>query len=127
MHQPEELKKDEPLLWSTGRGTDVWALFCACIQGDLAAVKGLIQKDPALVRCHHNYRKPLYFAVRENRIEIATFLLDRDPDPTGLAVNDSLSFGRRSSCLIVHGLSSSRPDATGSSCYQSMRTSSAVL
>jgi ankyrin repeat protein len=90
MTQPEELKKEQPLLWSPGNGTDVWALFCACVGGDLAEVKSLIGKAPALVRCHYHYRKPLYFAVRENRIEIAAFLLERDPDPTGLAVNDSL-------------------------------------
>src|SRR5262249_52585401 len=34
--------------------------------------------------------KPLYFAVRENRLDVAAFLLERDPDPIGLAVNDSL-------------------------------------
>ncbi len=90
MNQPDELKKDEPLTWSPGRGTDVWALFGACIRGDLAAVKGLVKKDPALVRCHYSYRKPLYFAVRENQIDVAGFLLERDPDPIGLAVHDSL-------------------------------------
>ena len=90
MTQPEALKKNEPLTWSSGIGTDVWDLFCACIDGDLEALKRLVAKDPSLVRCQHNYRKPLYFAVRENRIELIAFLLERDPDPTGLAVNDSL-------------------------------------
>src|SRR6185436_16948678 len=33
---------------------------------------------------------PLYFAVRENRIEVARFLLERGTDPLALAVNDSL-------------------------------------
>lgn len=90
MTQPEELKRDAPLKWSAGRGADVWALFRACIAGDLATVKQLLARDPALVRCHFSYRKPLYFAVRENRLEVAAFLLNRDPDPFGLAVNDSL-------------------------------------
>lgn len=90
MTQPEELKKDEPLMWSTGTGTTVWALFRACIEGDLESVRSLVEHDPAIVRCHYNYRKPLYFAVRENRVAIAAFLLGLDPDPTGLAVNDSL-------------------------------------
>ncbi len=88
MLQPDELKKDEPLLWSAGRGTDVWALFNACIAGDLPAVERLLGKDPSLVRCHYAYRKPLYFAVRENRLAVAAFLLERDPDPGGLWVND---------------------------------------
>jgi len=90
MNPPEELKRAHPLTWSTGTGADVWALFCACIAGDLDTVNGLLARDPALVRCHYRYRKPLYFAVRENRLEIAALLLERDPDPTGLAVNDSL-------------------------------------
>jgi ankyrin repeat protein len=88
MFQPEELKSDAPLLWSSGRGTDVWALFTACIAGDLRAVERLVAQDPSLVRSHFAYRKPLYFAVRENRLEIAAFLLERDPDPGGLWVND---------------------------------------
>ena len=33
MLQPAELKSDEPLTWSAGRGTDVWALFQACADG----------------------------------------------------------------------------------------------
>src|SRR5687767_12117097 len=90
MIRPEELKKNQPLVWSTGRGTEVWDLFCACIAGDLEAVQRLIGNDPSLVRCQHAYRKPLYFAVRENRLDVAAFLLERDPDPIGLAVNDSL-------------------------------------
>lgn len=90
MTQPDALKKNEPLKWSSGTGTDVWAMFCACIAGDLSAVKRLLEKDPSLVRCHWTYRKPLYFTVRENRLEVAAFFLDRDPDPCGLAVNDSL-------------------------------------
>ncbi|MFN0128658.1 MAG: ankyrin repeat domain-containing protein [Verrucomicrobiales bacterium] len=90
MIQPDALKADEPLKWSTGRGADVWMLFCACIVGDLETVKRLLAKDPALVRCQHAYRKPLYFAVRENRLDVAAYLLERDPDPMGVALNDSL-------------------------------------
>ncbi len=50
MLQPAELKSDEKLLWSPGRGTDVWALIQACISGDLDAVRALIAKDPSLAR-----------------------------------------------------------------------------
>lgn len=90
MIQPEELKKDEPLLWSTGIGTDVWELFCACIRGDLETVKQLVNKDPSVVRCHYAYRTPIYFAVRENQLEVAAFLLEHGADPLSLAVGDSL-------------------------------------
>ena len=90
MIQPEELKTPEPLKWSPGTGADVWELFGACIGGDLKKVERLVAKDPSIVRCQYAYRKPLYFAVRENQLDVAAFLLERDPDPTGLAVNDSL-------------------------------------
>jgi ankyrin repeat protein len=90
MIQPEALKKSEPLMWSTGTGTDVWELFGACIAGSLETVKRLLAKDPSLVHTQHAYRTPLYFAVRENRVDIAAFLLDQGADPLGLAVNDSL-------------------------------------
>ncbi len=90
MIQPEELKKNEPLLWATGTGTDVWELFGACIAGNLETVKRLLAKDPSLVVTQYAYRTPLYFAVRENRVDIAAFLLDQGADPLGLAINDSL-------------------------------------
>src|SRR5947207_1455222 len=38
----------------------------------------------------HPPRSPLYFAVREKQVEVATFLLDHGADPFGLALNDSL-------------------------------------
>ena len=90
MYQPEELKKDKPLKWSTGLGTDVWALFCACVAGDLATVKKLFEKDPSLVRSHYAYRKPLYFAVRENR---SVSVLK--PTAVAKAQKLSLSLGRQ--------------------------------
>ena len=90
MRQPDELKKNEPLVWSSGNGTDVWDLFCACVAGDLESVRRLLAKDPSLARCQFSYRKPLYFAVRENRLAVTDFLLEHDPNPIGLAVHDSL-------------------------------------
>jgi ankyrin repeat protein len=90
MIRPDALKKSAPLKWSSGNGTDVWDLFCACIAGDLGSVKKLLAKDPALARCNFAYRTPLYFAVRENRIDVVRFLLENGADPLSLAVNDSL-------------------------------------
>ena len=88
MLQPAELKSDQKLLWSPGRGTDVWALIQACTSGDLAGVRALIAQDPSLARSHYDYRKPLYFAIRENRIEIVRFLLEHDRNPIDLWVDD---------------------------------------
>jgi ankyrin repeat protein len=90
MIRPEALKTDKKLKWSSGRGNDVWDLFCACIAGDIATVHRLVSHDPSLVRSQHVYRTPLYFAVRENQIAVAEYLLDQGADPLSLAVNDSL-------------------------------------
>jgi ankyrin repeat protein len=90
MIQPNALTTNDPLVWSTGTGTEVWELFCAAIKGDREGVKRLVNNGPSLVRCQYAYRTPLYFAVRENQIDIAAFLLDQGADPIGLAINDSL-------------------------------------
>jgi uncharacterized protein len=90
--QPEPLKQARPLFWSPGIGTDVWEMFLACMRGDLAAVKRLVAKDPALVRAHHEYRTPLSFAVRENRLAVAEFLLERGAASVGLG--DPLEMAR---------------------------------
>lgn len=90
MYQPEELKKNEKLVWATGKGTDVWKLFCACLSGDLKTVKRLLKRDPSLARTQYAYRTPLYFAVRENQLAVAQYLLAYGTDPLSLAVNDSL-------------------------------------
>ena len=42
------------------------------------------------MRCQYAYRTPLYFAVRENGLDAASFLLDRGTDPIGLPINDRL-------------------------------------
>ena len=81
MTQPDELKKNEPLLWSTGTGTDVWEMFCAAVAGDVDTLRRLVAKDPSLVRCQYGYRTPLYFAVRENQMEAARFLIERGSRP----------------------------------------------
>ena len=88
MLQPAELKSEGKLLWSPGRGTDVWALIQACVSGDLETVRALIAADPSLARSHYDYRKPLYFAVRENRIDVVRFLLEHDRNPLDLWVDD---------------------------------------
>jgi ankyrin repeat protein len=90
MNRPADLQTNKQLKWSSGTGTEVWDLFLACIAGDVESARRLLDKKPSLVRCHYHYRKPIYFAVRENRLEVVAVLLERDPWPLGLAVNDGL-------------------------------------
>src|SRR5262245_14197646 len=90
MLQPEELKSEERLVWSVGRGVDVWEMCCAGGEWKLEVVRRLVGEERGLVRCQYAYRTPLYFAVRENRVEVTAFLLDQGADPLSLAVGDSL-------------------------------------
>ena len=90
MYQPEALKTDQPLLWSPGRGNDVWEMLCAARDGDLAVVTRLLQRDPTLVQCSHDYRTPLAFAVRENQVEVAALLLERGASPITSGTSDTL-------------------------------------
>lgn len=89
MTRPDALATDEPLLWSPGRGTDLWDLFGATIAGDVAAIDRLLRADPSLVRAHYDYRTALYFAVRENQIAAAALLLERGATPVGFSVDDT--------------------------------------
>src|SRR4030095_15479198 len=79
---------DQKLLGSQGGGTDVWARIQPCASGDLKAVRALIAQDPSLARSHYDYRKPLYFAGRESRIEVVRFLLEHDCHPLVLWMDD---------------------------------------
>lgn len=81
MIQPESLKSDEYQPWSRGRGTDVWAMLRAAADGDLETIKALVARDHNLLECEFEYRKPLHFAIRENRREVVEFLLEQGADP----------------------------------------------
>ena len=92
MIQPEALKQQRPWEWSPGIGTDVWAMFCACMVGDIETVKALLEKDPSLIRSHYEYRTPLSFAVRENQLAVAELLLDRGA--ASVSLGDPLEMAR---------------------------------
>lgn len=90
MYPPEALTKDEPLFWSTGKGTAVWAMFCAAATGDLPAIQKLLDKDPSLIRSEYDYRNPLSFAVRENQPVVVAYLLERGASPLSSGTDDTL-------------------------------------
>lgn len=90
MTRPEALQKDEPLIWSTGSGVDVWEMFVAAITGDTQKIKQLLNKDPSLVRGSYDYRTPLSFAVQQNQLEAAALLLERGASPVNSGTSDTL-------------------------------------
>lgn len=81
MIQPESLKSGEYQPWSRGRGTDVWAMLRAAVDGDLPTIEALVARDPNLLDCEYQYFRPLHFAVRENRREVVKYLLEHGADP----------------------------------------------
>lgn len=81
MYQPESLRTDEYLPWSRGRGNDVWSMFRAAADGDLATIQALVEREPQLIDCEFQYYRPFHFAVQENRLEVVRYLLGKGADP----------------------------------------------
>lgn len=90
MKQPAELASETPLLWSVGRGIDVWQMFTAAANGDVDALKALLDKDPNLIRSHYHYRPAMLFAVQANQVEGVKFLLSHGVNPVSSGTNDTL-------------------------------------
>ena len=72
--------------WKLADGTDattddVFAMFVAARDGDIATVKRLVARIPSLATVEYNYTPPIHFAVREGHRDIAEFLLDHGADP----------------------------------------------
>jgi ankyrin repeat protein len=75
------------------RDDDLWSLFEASASGDLPAVKRLVEARPELVDWKYNYTPAIHFAVREGRLEVARYLVDRGAetvDYRSYAFQDSL-------------------------------------
>lgn len=90
MTRPEALQSDERLFWSAGKGKDVWEMFAASATGDTIMLQQLLDRDPSLIRCHHDYRTPMYFAVKEKQEQAVAFLLSKGANPVNSGTNDTL-------------------------------------
>jgi|GEM_PF-1969928 len=90
MQQPDLLKTDEVFPWAWGRGNDVWAMFVAATEGDVAKLEQLVAKDPDLIRCYFDYCTPLHYAAKANQLEAAQWLLDHGADATSYHSPESL-------------------------------------
>jgi ankyrin repeat protein len=72
-------------------------MLCAARDGDLTAVQELAARDPQLLECEFEYRRPLHFAVRFNRLPVVRYLLEHGADPTYGYSGESLPNAARTS------------------------------
>lgn len=75
--QPDFLQTDARVAWCWGNGNAVWETMQAAMSGDSTRLATLLETDPELIRCQCGYRTPLHFAIRENQLDAAKWLLEQ--------------------------------------------------
>ena len=76
--RPIELRPGRAYRLQDGTETttdDVFAMFAAARDGDLAAVRRRVERFTGLATVEYNYTPPIHFAVREGHREIVELLL----------------------------------------------------
>ena len=58
-------------------GNAAWRLICACVDGDDALVRSLLDDDSNLANVQYWYQMPMHFAVREGHIGVVRDLLEQ--------------------------------------------------
>ena len=80
--KPIELIAQDRDWTDTWRSDDVWAVLNAARDGDTAALRALLARDPTLVRAEYWYTPPLHFAVREGHLEAVKLIVEAGGDLT---------------------------------------------
>jgi len=96
MIRPAPLALEKPHgPWSC-RGCDIWDTLSAARDGDVAALRALLEQDPNLYRAEYWYTQPIHFAVREGHVGALRVLLDAGADPAwvGLEREDLATVAR---------------------------------
>ncbi len=77
---------------------EVWQVMVSTRDGDLEAVRRLVEGCPGLAHAEYNYTSPIHFAVREGHTELVRFLLGSDlnyePDLADNVVAEAEAAGR---------------------------------
>ena len=82
MRLPQDLDTVEPIPFAGGTGLEIWCTVSVAHEGDVDALRGILDVNPDLVHCGHygceglgrDCYRPLHFAVHANRLR-ATFSL----------------------------------------------------
>jgi len=80
MLKPPELDSAE--------GDGVWNALTASDEGDVAALRRLVERDPRLSRAEYWYTPAIHFAVREGHLDAVQLLLDAGADPEWNGLHD---------------------------------------
>jgi ankyrin repeat protein len=78
MIQPNEMKLNLPMEVANGvmaTTATVWKMLVAAHNGDLEAIKEMVDACPELIYAQYNYTPPIHFAVREGHLNLVKYLL----------------------------------------------------
>ena len=83
MRLPQDLDTVEPIPFAGGTGLEIWCTVSVAHEGDVDALRGILDVNPDLVHCGHygceglgrDCYRPLHFAVHANRLRAVQFLL----------------------------------------------------
>jgi ankyrin repeat protein len=78
MIQPNEMKLNLPMEVANGvmaTTATVWKMLVAAHNGDLEAIKEMVDACSELIYAQYNYTPPIHFAVREGHLNLVKYLL----------------------------------------------------
>jgi ankyrin repeat protein len=77
-----------PVELASGGGRDIWDTIVAASNGDVAALRRLLERNRRLARAEYWYAPAVHFAAREGHAEAVRLLLEAGADPDRNGLND---------------------------------------